>query len=329
MQFDGRLLWYYTQATNVSRYFHVNALGSLGLATDQAGAPVEEKLHYPFGGEWVNTAGFGWDEKFARFPQHDTDLALYETAFREYSPGLGRWMTPDKLAGDVMNPQSLNRYAYVLNNPVSNIDPLGLFWQSADDGASVDLTSLGNVGVLTPQASEHGVPGGSSDDGSASQPSDPKKDPCHGGQKGISPAQGQQILNASQQFFNIPYDQQDCSLFVCNSINASNVLPFKINRVTAQPGPISISLSKDFKAVPASERQAADVMVFSKRNPYHMGFYVPKPPVPLAPSSLATFLSATVHGNGGIGGPRYLPPSPPYFNPTTVTYYRLQEPCHE
>ncbi len=138
VQFDGRLLWYYTQATNVSRYFHVNALGSLGLATDQTGAPVEEMLHYPFGGEWVNTAGFGWDEKFARFPQHDTDLALYETAFREYSPGLGRWMTPDKLAGDVTNPQSLNRYAYALNNPVSNIDPLGLSCIHTDDGTTVD-----------------------------------------------------------------------------------------------------------------------------------------------------------------------------------------------
>ena len=39
---------------------------------------------------------------------------------------MGRWLTPDPLAGDVMNPQSLNRYAYVLNNPINFIDPLGL-----------------------------------------------------------------------------------------------------------------------------------------------------------------------------------------------------------
>jgi|GEM_PF-5072333 len=37
-----------------------------------------------------------------------------------------RWLTPDPLAGDVTNPQSLNRYAYVLDNPTSLIDPLGL-----------------------------------------------------------------------------------------------------------------------------------------------------------------------------------------------------------
>jgi hypothetical protein len=35
-------------------------------------------------------------------------------------------MTPDPLGGELTNPQSLNRYAYVLNNPTTFIDPLGL-----------------------------------------------------------------------------------------------------------------------------------------------------------------------------------------------------------
>ena len=128
--FDGRLLWYYTQATNVSRYFHVNALGSLGLATDQTGAPVEEMLYYPFGVRWQNSTGFGWDEKFAQFPQRDEDIQMYEARHREYNPGLGRWMTPDPMgmaATNPANPQSWNRYAYVLNNPTTYTDPLGLF----------------------------------------------------------------------------------------------------------------------------------------------------------------------------------------------------------
>src|ERR1700748_1936466 len=30
---------------------------------------------------------------------------------------MGRFMSPDPLGGDLTNPQSLNRYAYVLNNP--------------------------------------------------------------------------------------------------------------------------------------------------------------------------------------------------------------------
>ena len=50
----------------------------------------------------------------------------YYTLNRYYPPNLGRWLSPDPLGGDVTNPQSLNRYAYVLNNPTTFIDPLGL-----------------------------------------------------------------------------------------------------------------------------------------------------------------------------------------------------------
>jgi uncharacterized protein RhaS with RHS repeats len=45
----------------------------------------------------------------------------------------GRWLTPDPLGGDLTNPQSLNRYAYALNNPTTLIDPLGLFGQNPAD----------------------------------------------------------------------------------------------------------------------------------------------------------------------------------------------------
>jgi hypothetical protein len=43
-----------------------------------------------------------------------------------YCSDLYRWLSPDPVAGDITNPQSLNRYAYVLNNPTNLIDPLGL-----------------------------------------------------------------------------------------------------------------------------------------------------------------------------------------------------------
>jgi hypothetical protein len=40
-------------------------------------------------------------------------------------PNAGRWLTPDPMGGDLTNPQSLNRYAYALNNPETLTDPLG------------------------------------------------------------------------------------------------------------------------------------------------------------------------------------------------------------
>ena len=42
----------------------------------------------------------------------------------------GRWISPDSAglgAVDLTNPQSLNRYAYVLNNPTTLTHPSGLF----------------------------------------------------------------------------------------------------------------------------------------------------------------------------------------------------------
>lgn len=37
-----------------------------------------------------------------------------------------RWLSADPLGGDISNPQSLNRYAYALNSPVTLTDPSGL-----------------------------------------------------------------------------------------------------------------------------------------------------------------------------------------------------------
>ncbi len=54
--------------------------------------------------------------------------SLYDFTFREHSPSQGRWLSPDPAgmaAVDPTNPQTWNRFAYVLNNPLSLIDPLG------------------------------------------------------------------------------------------------------------------------------------------------------------------------------------------------------------
>jgi len=42
---------------------------------------------------------------------------------RYYDPAIGRFLTQDPLMGSAIAPQTLNRYAYVLNSPVNWIDP--------------------------------------------------------------------------------------------------------------------------------------------------------------------------------------------------------------
>jgi len=75
------------------------------------------------------------------------NAGLDNTQFRKYSSTLGRWMTPDPAglaAVDPSNPQSWNRYAYVLNNPLSYRDPFGLYclW---DDGTFDDAPEDGGI----------------------------------------------------------------------------------------------------------------------------------------------------------------------------------------
>jgi RHS repeat-associated protein len=62
---------------------------------------------------------------------------LYDALYREYHPVWGRWVSPDPAglaAVNPANPQSWNRYAYVTNNPLALVDPMGL--QSACDNLS-------------------------------------------------------------------------------------------------------------------------------------------------------------------------------------------------
>jgi RHS repeat-associated protein len=49
--------------------------------------------------------------------------------FRKYDPAAGRWLSPDPLgwgSASLDSPQSLNRYAYVMNYPLNSLDSKGL-----------------------------------------------------------------------------------------------------------------------------------------------------------------------------------------------------------
>jgi RHS repeat-associated protein len=80
---------------------------------------------YPWGALWTSAGDTEFDEHFAGFTQIDGLAMIYPTPARRYAPPLGRWLTPDPMGGDLTNPQSLNRYAYALNNPETLTDPLG------------------------------------------------------------------------------------------------------------------------------------------------------------------------------------------------------------
>ncbi len=72
------------------------------------------------------------------FPKKNCQLSLYFDAAtglynynaRLYNPSLGRFISADTIVPDPSNPQALNRYSYVINNPIMYTDPSGHdFWK--------------------------------------------------------------------------------------------------------------------------------------------------------------------------------------------------------
>ena len=56
---------------------------------------------------------------------YDPATRLYHYRARWYAPQLARFVSPDPLPGDAANPVTLERYAFLDNDPVNRADPLG------------------------------------------------------------------------------------------------------------------------------------------------------------------------------------------------------------
>jgi RHS repeat-associated protein len=68
--------------------------------------------------------------------ERDTETGLDHTLNRQYSSNFGHWLSPDRRGGGTLNPQSLNRYTYALNNPCTHTDRSGLCYAEMAAGGS-------------------------------------------------------------------------------------------------------------------------------------------------------------------------------------------------
>jgi RHS repeat-associated protein len=68
-----------------------------------------------------------WTDRFTGKPFSAT-TGLYYYYHRWYDPSIGRFISPDHKQGKLSNPQSLNLYIYVLDQPTLLLDPSGLDW---------------------------------------------------------------------------------------------------------------------------------------------------------------------------------------------------------
>lgn len=114
------------------RYYHADHLGSARLMTDSGGNQTWSATYLPFGQEW-NPQPTTNHYKFTG-KERDSESGNDNFGARYYSSSMGRFTSPDPLGGHTEDPQTMNRYAYVRNNPLTLTDPTGLdfFLQCTD-----------------------------------------------------------------------------------------------------------------------------------------------------------------------------------------------------
>ena len=115
-------------------YLHRDHLGSIVGLSDSKGSVVNTS-HYSAWGKIVNATiassnldftgnGLILDRGFTGH-EHFTEVGLIHMNGRMYDSITRRFVSPDKYVQDPYNSQSYNRYGYVWNNPLNNIDPSG------------------------------------------------------------------------------------------------------------------------------------------------------------------------------------------------------------
>ncbi|MBI3852883.1 MAG: hypothetical protein HY298_21725 [Verrucomicrobia bacterium] len=107
-------------------YYHPDHLGSSSVMTDRQGNRVEHYEYSGFGREQYKepTSAFQVSNRYTG-QVLDEDTGLYYYNARYYDPELGRFIQPDSMVPGAANPQNLNRYSYVNNNPLNLTDPSG------------------------------------------------------------------------------------------------------------------------------------------------------------------------------------------------------------
>lgn len=104
-------------------FYHTDVQGSVVALSDHTGSLTEVYAYSPFGK--TNQTGTSGNPYLYAGRRLDTETGLYYYRSRHYDAETGRFVQPDPIGIQ----GGLNLYAYVKNNPVNLLDPLGLAWR--------------------------------------------------------------------------------------------------------------------------------------------------------------------------------------------------------
>jgi len=127
--------FYHAQMGRVSRliafkkggtlyYVVPDHLGGTLRVVDTSGNTIDDLRYHAFGATRSGGTNTPTDKRFTG-QTLDMSTGLYSYGARSYDSALGRFVQPDSIVPQTGNPQSLNRYSYVYNNPLKYSDPSG------------------------------------------------------------------------------------------------------------------------------------------------------------------------------------------------------------
>ncbi len=143
--FGGKRVARRDAAGNVD-YYLADQLGSSRVVTNSAGNVLDDCDYYPFGWDNCVASGSGNNYKFTG-KERDAETSLGYFGARYNASSIGRFMTPDpdNAGADPSDPRAWNGYAYVRNNPTTNVDPDGLACVQGSKGDWFDDNSGGQT----------------------------------------------------------------------------------------------------------------------------------------------------------------------------------------
>ncbi len=137
-------------------------LGSASVVTDASGNILGEQRYYPFG-ETRFATGSMYTDKLFTGQREMADLGIYHYNARFYSPYINRFLSADTIVPGYSNPQNLNRYSYVTNNPLRYTDPTGHMLCAVCEGEGGD-------GYTPPRPPEPQTPPAPDNEGNSPEP---------------------------------------------------------------------------------------------------------------------------------------------------------------
>jgi RHS repeat-associated protein len=155
----------------VLSYLHGDHLGSTSVTTSNSGAKTNDVRYFGYGGQRTgNLFVLPTDHTFTG-QKLDRNTGLLYYGARHYDSALGMFISPDSIVPSPGDPQSLNRYAHVRNNPLRYTDPTGhwvetawdianIAWDTAEVAAAPTPLNIGALVVDVAATVLPGVPGG-------------------------------------------------------------------------------------------------------------------------------------------------------------------------